>query len=148
MRCFERSPGAARAPRAAPGAPPANSATCRRAAPLAPSPPERMRHRCGSYTPGVEGVFYAYIWLWVNTLTPGEHKNRWYMGVHPQQNGGIGCEPWPFCPPAPEIAQVSPILASTPSTHQPNNQITKPQPQPVAFTPMLMKPWPRQPSES
>ena len=22
--------------------------------------------------------------------TPGAHRNRWYMGVHPPQNGGIG----------------------------------------------------------
>ena len=22
--------------------------------------------------------------------TPGEHQSRWYMGVHPPQNGGIG----------------------------------------------------------
>ena len=26
--------------------------------------------------------------------TPGEHQNRWYIGVHPQ-NGGIGNDPWP-----------------------------------------------------
>ena len=25
-----------------------------------------------------------------------EHKNRWYMGVHPPQIGGIGYDPWPF----------------------------------------------------
>ena len=23
-------------------------------------------------------------------VTPGEHQNQWYMGVHPPQNGGIG----------------------------------------------------------
>ena len=27
--------------------------------------------------------------------TPGEHQNRWYKGVHPPQNGGIGYDPWP-----------------------------------------------------
>ena len=27
--------------------------------------------------------------------TPCEHKNRWYMGVHPPQTGGIGYDPWP-----------------------------------------------------
>ena len=24
-----------------------------------------------------------------------QHQNRWYMGVHPPQNGGIGYDPWP-----------------------------------------------------
>ena len=28
--------------------------------------------------------------------TPGEHQNRWYMSVHPPQNGGIGFDPWPI----------------------------------------------------
>ena len=28
-----------------------------------------------------------------------EHQNRWYMGVHPPQNGGIGYDPWPFMNP-------------------------------------------------
>ena len=28
--------------------------------------------------------------------TPGEHQHRWYMGVHPPQNGGIGYDPWPL----------------------------------------------------
>ena len=28
--------------------------------------------------------------------TPGEHQNRWYMGVHPPQNEGIRYDPWPF----------------------------------------------------
>ena len=37
------------------------------------------------------------IWVWVETLgTPGEHQNRWYMGVHPPQIGGIGYDPWPY----------------------------------------------------
>ena len=27
--------------------------------------------------------------------TPGEHQNRWYMGVHPPQNAGIVYDPWP-----------------------------------------------------
>ena len=27
--------------------------------------------------------------------TPGEHQNRWHMGVHPPQNGAIGYAPWP-----------------------------------------------------
>ena len=37
------------------------------------------------------------MWLWVNGTqeTPGEHQNRWYMGVHPPQNGGTGYDPWP-----------------------------------------------------
>ena len=26
---------------------------------------------------------------------PGEHQNRWYMSVHPPQNGRIGNAPWP-----------------------------------------------------
>ena len=29
------------------------------------------------------------------SCTAGEHQNRWYMGVHPPQNGGIGYDPWP-----------------------------------------------------
>ena len=32
---------------------------------------------------------------WSKPCTPGEHKKRWYMGVHPPQNGGIGFDPWP-----------------------------------------------------
>ena len=41
---------------------------------------------------------------------PGEHQNRWYMGVHPPQNGGIGYDPWPFedvtSSPQPELTLV------------------------------------------
>ena len=37
----------------------------------------------------------AYTWLWVKTCTPGEHQNRWYRGVHPPQNGGMGYDAWP-----------------------------------------------------
>ena len=40
--------------------------------------------------------------LWVSfgcgskPCSTGEHQNRWYVGVHPAQNGGIGYDPWPF----------------------------------------------------
>ena len=37
------------------------------------------------------------VWLWVKTQeTFREHKNRWYMGVHPPPHGGEGYDPWPF----------------------------------------------------
>ena len=36
------------------------------------------------------------MWVFVKTNgTHGEHQNRWYMDVHPPQNGGIGYDPWP-----------------------------------------------------
>ena len=36
------------------------------------------------------------MWLWVKTQeTPGEHRNRRQMDVHPPQNGAIGYAPWP-----------------------------------------------------
>ena len=35
------------------------------------------------------------ILLWVQTLYPW-CQNRWYMSVHPPQNGGIGYDPWPY----------------------------------------------------
>ena len=34
-------------------------------------------------------------WLWVKTLYPGEHQNRWQMDVHPPKNGAIAYAPWP-----------------------------------------------------
>ena len=31
-------------------------------------------------------------WLWVKTLYPFEHQNRWQMDVHPPENGAIGVQ--------------------------------------------------------
>ena len=56
----------------------------------------------GGCTPTVLGLvakggLEIRTWLWVKTLeTPGEHQNRWYMGVHLPQHGGIVYDPWPF----------------------------------------------------
>ena len=37
------------------------------------------------------------IWLWVKTNgTLREDQNRWCIGVHPPQNGGVGYDPWPY----------------------------------------------------
>ena len=43
--------------------------------------------------------------------TSGEHQNRWYIGVHPPQNEGIGYDPWPHgcvcvCAPLRALCQV------------------------------------------
>ena len=46
---------------------------------------------------GSQNGFDPHPWLWVKTLYPGEHQNRWYMGVHPPQHRGIGYDPWPYC---------------------------------------------------
>ena len=44
------------------------------------------------------GVWLVYLQYGCGSkpFTSGEHQNRWYMGVHPPQNGGIGYDPLPY----------------------------------------------------